>query len=162
MKEKLKMKINFNKNKFKIISGIIFFIYFLILLKLIYFKLPWQTVVMIITGEHSHYSHSLNLIPLKTITSYLKLIPSIPQIALKNLLGNVIIFLPFGFLLPILWSKINSSQKIVIISIIFSFVLEISQLILHLGSFDIDDIFLNTLGALLGYLVIKNISNYTN
>ena len=162
MKEKIKMKINFNKNKFKIISGIIFFIYFLILLKLIYFKLPWQAVIMIITGENTNYSHSLNLIPFRTITSYLKLIPSIPKIALKNLLGNVIIFLPFGFLLPIFWSKINSSQKIIIISIIFSFVLEISQLILHLGSFDIDDIFLNTLGALLGYLVIKNISNYTN
>jgi glycopeptide antibiotics resistance protein len=158
------MKINLNKNKLKIISGIIFFIYFLVLLKLIYFKLPWQAVIMIVTEEKSNYSHSLNLnlIPFRTIISYLKLIPSLPQIALKNLLGNIILFMPFGFLIPILWSKTNSSQKIIIISIIFSFVLEISQLILHLGSFDIDDIFLNTLGALLGYLMIKNISNYTN
>src|SRR3989339_819050 len=92
----------------------------------------------------------------KTIIFYLHGNP-LPHIAFKNLLGNILFFIPFGFLLPVLLSKINSAKNILIASATFSLLLELLQIFLHLGSFDIDDIFLNTVGALIGYLVALKI-----
>ncbi len=72
---------------------------------------------------------------------------------LLNLLGNVIGFMPFGALLPILSREMRKSWKIVLLSFEISAVVEISQLVLQVGCFDVDDILLNTLGGFIGYLV---------
>jgi len=142
--------------KLKTVFWITFIIYFLVLIKLIFFKLPLPAVLMIITGDDINYAHSVNIIPFKTIIFYLHGNP-LPHIAFKNLLGNILFFIPFGFLLPVLLSKINSAKNILIASATFSLLLELLQIFLHLGSFDIDDIFLNTVGALIGYLVALKI-----
>ena len=63
--------------------------------------------------------------------------------ALKNLLGNLLPFIPFGFLLPIAYPRIKAFFKVLFI--------EIFQYMTRLGSFDIDDIILNMVGVLSGY-----------
>lgn len=69
-----------------------------------------------------------------------------------NLLGNVAAFLPFGFFLPFLSQKNRSFAYVTLISFEFSLLIECIQLVSKVGSFDVDDMILNTLGGSLGYL----------
>ena len=67
----------------------------------------------------------------------------------KNIFGNLIMFIPFSFLLMIKNKKYNNvlKQSIIILPIIIS--IELLQGFTHIGSFDIDDIFLNYIGILI-------------
>lgn len=95
------------------------------------------------------------LIPFSTIKDFIFNSPSY-LIAIENLLGNILIFSPLGFLLPIIFSKkINNIAKIIIITFILSLTIEIIQLFTGLGFFDVDDLILNTLGGSLGYCLYK-------
>ena len=70
-----------------------------------------------------------------------------------NIVGNALIFLPFGIILPVLFRRLRSWWKITLLGAVFSLCVETAQLICSVGVFDVDDIFLNTLGAFLGYLI---------
>jgi glycopeptide antibiotics resistance protein len=93
-----------------------------------------------------------NLIPLATIKIQLKYISE--WWALRQILGNIIPFMPFGFLLPIVYSKINSFFKLFITGILFILFIEVFQFLTKLGSFDVDDILLNFVGIMCGYVVL--------
>ena len=69
-----------------------------------------------------------------------------------NFLGNIIMFMPIGFFIPLLW-KI-SNKKVILIGLSYSLLVEFSQLFLARGT-DIDDLWLNTLGTFLGLLLYK-------
>lgn len=69
-----------------------------------------------------------------------------------NLLGNVIGFIPYGFILPIISQKTRSAFLIIFSGFLLSLCVEIIQLITKVGCFDVDDLILNTLGAAIGYL----------
>lgn len=69
-----------------------------------------------------------------------------------NLAGNVIAFMPFGFLLPLLSDNRTNWFATTICAFAFSLFAETVQLVLKLGSFDVDDLLLNTVGGLLGYI----------
>ncbi len=71
-----------------------------------------------------------------------------------NLSGNVLIFLPFGFFLPMA-SRYRSFFPAVFYSFALSFCVETFQLLSRVGSFDVDDMLLNTLGGALGYIVFS-------
>lgn len=70
-----------------------------------------------------------------------------------NLAGNVIGFLPFGFFLPILGYRFRNGGLICLLGLTLSLVVETIQLVFKVGCFDVDDLILNTLGAILGYLL---------
>lgn len=85
-----------------------------------------------------------------------------------NLGLNIIGFMPFSFLIPLLFPSKRNLLKMVIFTFFFSLNYELIQLFCHVGSFDVDDLFLNTLGGFLGYmaflivlLMIKRYRNYT-
>ena len=63
--------------------------------------------------------------------------------ALKNLLGNLLPFIPFGFLLPIAYPRIKAFFKVFLVGMFAVLFIEIFQYMTRLGSFDIDDIILN-------------------
>lgn len=69
-----------------------------------------------------------------------------------NFLGNIILFIPIGFLLPLLFKRMEFLPFTVIVGLCISLFIEIMQLPQNRSS-DVDDLWLNTLGALLGYLV---------
>lgn len=73
--------------------------------------------------------------------------------ALKNLLGNLLPFIPFGFLLPIAYPRIKAFFKVFLVGMFAVLFIEIFQYMTRLGSFDIDDIILNVLGGVVGYLL---------
>lgn len=95
-----------------------------------------------------------NLIPFKTIFFYLFSTDINFSIRVENLVGNIIGFAPFGFLLPFIWGKFHKLTNIVLATLCLSFTFEFVQLIFKFGSFDVDDLLLNTLGGVIGYLPI--------
>lgn len=105
------------------------------------------------TGNwHSIHGGLVNLVPFRSTIRYLTEFDSYNiDIVLMNTLGNVIIFIPFGFLLPLLFKQINNVKMASKIFIKFILLIESLQLLTFTGVFDIDDIILNMLGALIGY-----------
>lgn len=70
-----------------------------------------------------------------------------------NLAGNVLAFLPFGAILPVINRRTRSFFRIMLFSFEFSFLVECIQLVTKVGTFDVDDLMLNTLGGVIGYLI---------
>lgn len=67
---------------------------------------------------------------------------------------NLFLLFPYGFLCKAIWKRVNMTW-VMLSGLFISFSIEFLQLILKRGFFELDDIFHNTLGALLGYLVQK-------
>lgn len=70
---------------------------------------------------------------------------------------NIIMFMPLGFLLPLLWNKYRRIPALVCTGLGFSLMIELSQL-LNRRVTDIDDLLMNTLGALIGFIIWKLLS----
>lgn len=70
-----------------------------------------------------------------------------------NLFGNVVCFLPFGFFVPILKKKRMNLFVMTFCTFCFSLLIETLQLVLKIGVFDVDDLFLNTVGGAVGYIL---------
>ena len=98
--------------------------------------------------------HKTNLIPFKVlIETYREVFMNgYVEYFLINFLGNIILFMPFGFIIPLLWNV--SNKKVIVIGTCISFFIEISQLLLARGT-DVDDLILNTSGVILGLLLYK-------
>ena len=132
---------------------IAFVLYLLIMLWLLF----GQRIGLDGSGSYQEQlRQNLNLIPLKTIGGYLRLIqrttsPYLMRIALANLAGNVVMFVPLGFFLPCLWEKLGKWWKSMLLTVGIIVAVELVLLVTLLGSCDIDDLILNVIGAFLGY-----------
>lgn len=80
---------------------------------------------------------------------------------LINLLGNILAFAPFGFLLPMLSANYRGVFRIALLSLLFSLSVEAIQLAFRVGIFDVDDLLLNTIGGVAGYLFYKIVSLFS-
>ena len=109
----------------------------------------------------------INYIPFKSIISDIHTIGSRSfslsfeiKLLVMNIGGNILLLLPLGLLLPILWTNLRNLNKIFLIGLFTSLSIEILQLIeniLYLGfrSVDIDDVIFNVIGIILGYSLFK-------
>ena len=98
--------------------------------------------------------HETNLIPFKVIVETYNevFVNGYFNYFLINFLGNIIMFMPIGFFIPLLWNV--SNKKVVIIGFCSSLFIEICQLFLTRGT-DVDDLMLNTIGVILGLLLYR-------
>lgn len=69
---------------------------------------------------------------------------------LVNVFGNVLAFAPFGFCLPLINKRENRLLRVLFLTMAFSLMIETLQLVYRVGIFDVDDVFLNTVGGVLG------------
>lgn len=74
---------------------------------------------------------------------------------LINIIGNVVGFMPFGFFLPVVSRRGRRWYNTVLLSFTLSLCIEVTQLVFKVGSFDVDDLFLNTLGGMIGYIAYR-------
>lgn len=129
-----------------------------VVLFLIYFTYLLYRLFFFAYSQYFRFSENdirINLIPFRTIISYIIGISSYKiDVWFFNLFGNVLAFMPMGFLLPLIFNKLRSAKAITITTLITSSILEVIQLISKLGITDIDDVILNTLGGLLGYILL--------
>lgn len=95
----------------------------------------------------------INLIPGKVLVdSYYEVIYNYNYLYfIVNVIGNIILFMPIGFLIPTLWKNV-SMKHILIIALSSSLCIELLQLPQARGT-DIDDLWLNVIGAFIGYWV---------
>ena len=93
----------------------------------------------------------IGLYPGMKLQEEINLIPFRDGISLSMLL-NVVMFMPLGFLLPLLWKEYQSLVRTAIIGFCFSCGIEFCQLFNRRVS-DVDDLLMNTLGAILGWLI---------
>lgn len=124
-----------NKPKVKDIISLLFIIYIVFL-------------AYVVTSPQIIYFES-NFIPFKEILRYDFLSP----LFLKNIIGNIILFIPLGFLIAY---KLNLKHfySVILLSLYFSVCIESLQLVIG-RVFDIDDILLNTIGGICGFLIFQ-------
>uniref|UniRef100_UPI000AB3814C VanZ family protein n=1 Tax=Streptomyces aureus TaxID=193461 RepID=UPI000AB3814C len=73
----------------------------------------------------------------------------------KQLGGNIALGVPFGILLPLLSLKARGFLRVALVTAVTMLLVELVQGALVTGrAFDIDDVLLNTTGALLGYVLV--------
>jgi glycopeptide antibiotics resistance protein len=107
-------------------------------------------------GYFDFLKFNSNIIPFKNTIEYLTGSDRFNMdIIINNTLGNILIFLPLGIFLPLLFKRYSRFSKVVVASIVISFTIETLQIILKIGQFDIDDVILNTIGSILGFLLLK-------
>lgn len=117
---------------------------------LIYFLFFAESTGRTFAGRTYHY----NLVLFKEIGRFIKYRETIGTTGVMlNLLGNIAAFIPFGFFLPVMSRKCRSFLYMIFFSFEFSLLVEIIQLVSKVGSFDVDDLLLNTIGGAMGYLI---------
>lgn len=132
---------------------LVFLLYLMILTKEILFKY----IYILESHEFGIVApswRSSNFVPLKTIYFYLFLADVNTNIKIQNLAGNVIGFVPLGFLLPLLSRGFWKLRQVLAAAFLLSLAYEVAQMYTGLGSFDVDDLILNTLGGWIGYCLI--------
>lgn len=133
------------RKRYRILGKVLFvayivFVFYFLLISEIYGR----------TGEMQDYHYNLVLFrEIKRFWNYRKQLGMFAT--LTNLVGNILIFLPLGFFMPMA-SKQRSFLTTSFHSLALSFAVEVSQLLLMVGCFDVDDLFLNTIGGMLGYI----------
>lgn len=104
------------------------------------FLLTWIIVFKFrINIRNLRYLSAINLIPFK-------------ENDLKEILINIFLFIPYGMYLRELTKKKSLTVGIIIL---ISFIFEVLQYILHIGISDITDVMMNTLGGMVGILLIS-------
>ena len=97
--------------------------------------------------------HTTNLIPFKVfVDTYKEVASGSTHALIINFLGNIVMFMPIGFFVPLLWDV--SPVRVIIVGFLSSLFIELSQLLLPRSS-DVDDLILNTAGVALGLLFYK-------
>ncbi|MGE8082011.1 VanZ family protein [Peribacillus loiseleuriae] len=142
------VNIIFVKRKFDLKREIVNLLYFISVMGIIgltFFPLE------IATGPE--YDSPNNFVPFASINDLLNHFYF--MVPLKNILGNIILFIPLGFILVLKFKKINTLFSVVLVGILSSTLIEFIQLLLPNRAFDIDDIILNGLGSMIGFLILK-------
>ncbi len=112
-----------------------------------------MTIFPIEIGIPNGYEPSNNFVPFSSISNLMDHFYF--MVPLKNIAGNIILFVPLGFMLTLKFDRLNGLFEIVIVGLLSSTFIEITQLSLPIRAFDIDDIILNTLGTVIGFFVLK-------
>ena len=74
---------------------------------------------------------------------------------LQEILLNILLYVPLGYLLPFIWPKLEKKRVVVLIGFLCSFATELTQLVFRIGWCELDDVVGNTFGCLLGCLIYK-------
>ena len=109
-------------------------------------------------GEYLAAMH--NFIPFRSLYELLSA-PDLPaKVVLRfalNFFGNVLLFIPWGILLPACFPKLRGFRRFVCLTLPALLVIETAQLFAMLGSFDVEDLLLNLCGACVGFLIFHKL-----
>ena len=100
----------------------------------------------------------INLVPFRTIRNYYRVFGPRGDLFAINVIGNILMFVPWGFGLLLLWKKNRSFWRLIYFSAMLPILIECSQLFIN-RQVDIDDFILNFLGGMLGGLLFWGLSS---
>ena len=135
------------KKKRKAVAIHLFWIYFVVLFYFLFFS---ESMGRTYSERTYHY----NLVPFREIKRFLFYYKVLGvQAVMLNIAGNIAAFIPFGIFLPFFSKRCRHFLYTSFYSLELSLLVELLQLITKVGSFDVDDLLLNTIGGMLGYLI---------
>ena len=109
---------------------------------------------------HELLSANLNLIPFFSFYNFIAM-PVKTGIVVRgffvNLFGNLLLFLPWGHLLPCISEKMRSAKRFFAVTSAVIICIELVQLFTLLGACDIEDYLLNIIGALIGFAASRRL-----
>jgi glycopeptide antibiotics resistance protein len=136
--------------------AVVFILYFIVLFYFLFFSEEFGR-----TDTERMYRY--NLVPFKEIGRFIRYRRVLgTQAVLLNILGNVVAFMPFGTFLPVFVKRCRRFWFTALYSFELSLVAEILQLLSKVGTFDVDDILLNTIGGMLGFALYRIIMYFWN
>ncbi len=125
-----------------------FFIYFLVVIYFTFFK----GGILNLDLQVRSYA---NIIPLvETIKMFQDNFMGLGN-SLYNVIGNILLFVPFGFAIPLLFKNHNKLFKVTLYGFIASSSIELLQYLTCTNFTDIDDVIFNTVGTLVGFLIFN-------
>ena len=145
---------NGTKRKIRRLGFALFVLYVLLLIYFLFFSEEYGRVA------EAEQAYRYNLVPFVEIRRFWIYREQVGTLAfLTNIFGNVIGFIPFGFILPVIGRRWRSGVLIILSGFGLSLCVETIQLITKVGCFDVDDMILNTAGAAVGYVLFA-VCNY--
>ncbi len=143
-----------NTTKHQKMGWVLFLLYLALLVYFLFFAESFGRT------DSTRAGYSYNLIPLKEIMRFWTYREKLGFRAfMLNIIGNIVGFMPGGFFLPVVSRRSKKWYNTVLIGFAFSFLVESIQLVFKVGSFDVDDMILNTLGAALGYVMYEAVQH---
>ena len=143
-----------NQKLKKNITWILFILYIIFLLStIVYTKLTTGTI-------YPELNIKSNIVPFTSIIETITLLLTKTQgfyYIFDYLILDIILFIPLGLFLPILFPKTKKIKNFILICLTISIIKELFQLLLNVGMFNIDDIILNLSGAIISYTIFKNL-----
>lgn len=105
-----------------------------------------------------YLAQKVNLVPFATVKIFINAFKDSnleTWVIMQNILGNIFVFVPFAFLIPAVFKRVNSWLKFLAVISIAVIVIEALQVVFLTGIADIDDFILNVGGAMTAYLVLN-------
>lgn len=155
----MERSIEMKKETIRNIVGVLFILYIAALFFILFLfgrRSGNQFGLEVFSKEHFDM---INLIPFATISSFFEHLKDgtlSMNIVRMNMAANLIMFVPMGVALPVLFEKkFNKLWRVILFVAILVGVIEVLQFLTFAGSADIDDLILNTAGAVVGYVIIR-------
>lgn len=123
-------------------------------LLILYLSIMFANTISLDSRFNGKFQGSINLIPFASIGSMLLEVSMAHNIndVFLNIIGSIVMFVPLGFLLPLLWKRYRKLARTFSVGFETSMCIELYQLFL-IKETDIDDIILNTLGIMAGFFI---------
>lgn len=137
------------KKRRRAVAILLFLFYFVVLFYFLFFS---ESMGRTFSERTYHY----NLVPfreIKRFVTYYKVLGI--DAVLLNIAGNIAAFVPFGIFLPIFSKRCRHFWYTALYSLELSLFVELLQLLTKVGSFDVDDLLLNTIGGMTGYVIYR-------
>lgn len=131
-----------------------------IIFPFVYFILLGYAVFFAPRRRNHHYNYEINFFPVKnSVHDFRELNLNDKKEVFNfylNLFGNVVLFIPFSIIVMPLF-RIDKLKMIILTALVFSTLIEVTQYSFQIGYADIDDVILNTAGAVVGFFLYKKI-----
>ena len=136
------------KKVIRLLGRFLFVIYILALIYLLFLSEGYGR------REFQNQDYRYNLVPFREICRFWRHRQAVGWMAsFLNLGGNVIGFLPLGFIFPVMHRNMKRFWLVTFLGFALSLTVETIQLVCKVGCFDVDDLLLNTIGSALGYVL---------
>lgn len=121
----------------------------------------WSAVILFLTVLGRRYHAGYYTVNLKLFSSYQKIFVEHNRAILLSVIQNIVLFIPIGFTLSVVFNKHRFIIPLAI-SFSLSLLIETCQLLLNSGYFELDDLFNNTFGGIIGIILCLIVSLILN
>ena len=155
-----------SKSSINLVLAAVFIVYMYFLIRIILFKgspidlssLVEQAGRMLEHPDRMFNRHG-NYVPFKEISRGIHQLSLSDPFSSLNLVGNLLVFIPFGIFISMLFShKSSVFIRVFFLSLALSLSFEVTQLVCYIGTFDVDDLILNTTGGVVGYGLYRSLN----